>query len=259
MRKIAKITFWLSFCLMTFGCKEVVHSNLSELEANEIVAVLFSRGIEAEKEPLKDGLFTVSVPKSDFGGAIVVLSDAGLPHQPFQTIEDIFPNDNLVGTPFESRVRYAYALSQELSRTLAEVEGVHYARVHIVIPEQGKFDDKDLPAKAAIAIYFKPEFDPAQNVPKIKNLVASAVPNLLYDDVSVSLFPVASVSSFVIEPQAGAMAAHAAGKLLDYSHSSTGEDLVSLLVMALILLAVLTLTLKIFLAIRRFFGRGVRQ
>jgi type III secretion protein J len=258
MRKFAKITFWLSLCLITMGCKEIVHSNLSELEANEIVAVLFSRGIEAEKEPLKDGLFSVSVPKSDFGGAIVVLSDAGLPHQPFQTIEDIFPNDNLVGTPFESRVRYAYALSQELSRTLAKVEGVHYARVHVVIPEQGKFDDNNLPAKAAIAIYFKPEFDPALNVPKIKNLVASAVPNLLYDDVSVSLFPVASVSSLTIVPQADAMAAHAAGKFLDYSQSSAGEDLVTLAVMALILLALVSLVLRVVLAIRRFFGRWVR-
>jgi type III secretion protein J len=195
-----RLILMIALGLMVAGCKETVNAGLAEREANEIIATLYLQDIAATKVPAKEGLFSVTVRKADFGAAIAVLSRAGLPRETFNSMGDVFPDDSVVGTPFEENARYAFALGQELSRTISEIKGVHYARVHVVVPEKGRFEDAPPPAKAAIALYHSSEFDPAQTLPQIKQLAAFAVPNLTYEAVSVSLFPASALGEVVLQP-----------------------------------------------------------
>lgn len=255
LRSVRTLVMAAIGALLLSGCKEVVHSDLHEREANEIVAVLYSQGISSSKEPLKDGLYSVSVPTAEFGAALAMLSSAGLPRESFSSLGEVFPNDSVVGTPFEERARFSFALSQELSRTLTEIEGVQFARVHIVIPEKGRFEDQAPPSKASIAIYHKDDFDPALNVPQMKKLVAYAVPNLAYDDVSVSLFPAGGVTDIVIEPMMPPSAANAAQAATFVSSALSGNYIAAQLLVLVFALIALSFLLRGVTGLWRTFGR----
>ena len=255
MRPFSARFILFAFLLMLAGCKEVVHSNLTEREANEIVAVLYSQGISASKDSQKDGIYSVSVPQAEFGAAIAMLANAGLPRESYRTIGDVFPDDSVVGTPFEERARFAYALSQELSRTLTEIDGVQYARVHVVIPEKERFQDTVQPSKASIAIYHRADFDPSAHVPQMKQLVTYAVPNLVYDDVSVSLFPAGGVSDVVISEPTPALSAGASTTDIITSRVGSTKDWAPFLFMLAFVVACLVLLARLVTGAVTLFGR----
>lgn len=245
MPSLNKIFAVLAAVLFLAACKEAVHSDLNERVANEMIAVLYAEGISASKEPLKKGKYAIMVAKPDFGLALTVLTKVGLPRETFSTIGDVFPDDSVVGTAFEERARFSFALSQELARTLTEVEGVQHARVHVVIPEKGRFADKAPPSKAALAIYHKHDFEKALHLPQIKKLVAFSVPNLSYDNVSVSLFPAGALSDATLLPVAPTGSAIAASNSFTARFVNMDNDLVSILLMALALLTGFFLVLRI--------------
>jgi type III secretion system YscJ/HrcJ family lipoprotein len=256
MTRRIKIAAFMVVVLFIAACKETVHSDLTERETNEIISVLYSKGISASKEPMKKGLYSISVAQPDFGLALSILTKAGLPRATFDTIGDVFPADSVVGTAFEERARFSFALSQELARTLTEVEGIQFARVHVVIPEKGRFADKTPPAKAALAIYHKLDFDKSIHLPQIKRLVAFSVPHLSYDDVSVSLFRAGAISDatfFKVTPNGSAVAGtanYAAGFV------NIKNDLVSLLLISLALLACLFAVVRILAGLWSLITRG---
>lgn len=252
-----KIIAFLAMLLATAGCKETIHADLTEREANEIVAVLFAEGISASKDPLKKGLYSVTVAKPDFGIALSILTKSGLPRQSFNTIGDVFPDDSVVGTAFEERARFSFALSEELARTLTEIEGVQHARVHVVIPEKGRFEETAPQAKAALAIYHKPAFDKVLHVPQIKKLVAFSVPNLLYDDVSVSLFPAGALSDTSLIQAVPNGSAIAAGANIAAGLTTMDNDLVSILLIALAMLTGVFVAIRVLHSLWSFLTRSV--
>ena len=232
-----------------------MNSGLQEREANEMIATLYLQDIGATKTPTKDGLYSVTVRQADFGAAIAVLTRAGLPRERFDSIGDIFPDDSVVGTAFEERARFAFALSQELSRTITEIEGVQFARVHIVLPERGRFDDAAPPAKAAVAIYHSRAFVPAVTLPQIKQLVAFGVPNLSYDAVSASLFPAGELTEFSIEQIAPVGIGNAADAAILAPFELPQSDTATLLILAIVLLISAIAALKIIQLVLASLGR----
>lgn len=180
----------LCAALLLAGCKEVLYSALTENEANEMVAVLDASGISAKRERDKEGNYTLKVEGELVADSVTVLRNAGYPKQRFKSLGDIFANEGLVGTPFEERARFMFALNEELSRTISEIDGIRSARVQVMIPAPDKYAKVSLPATASVAILFETGYDLAPLVPNIKTLVSHAVPDLDYDDVSVAMFPV---------------------------------------------------------------------
>lgn len=75
----------LLLTLLLQGCDSTLYTNLSELEANKMLAVLLSEGIAAKRELQDDGLISVSVPDERFAEAVALLDDAGLPAQKFSS------------------------------------------------------------------------------------------------------------------------------------------------------------------------------
>ncbi len=189
------------------SCKSELYTNLDQRHANQIVATLRQHGIPADRSIGKGDRVSVSVEEGRFAEAVAVLNDNGLPKQEFATLGDVFKRDGLVSSPVQERAQMIFALSQELSRTVSEIDGVLSARVHLVLPENDPLRQQLVPSSASVFIRHQASVPMNDLVPQVKMLVANGVAGLSYDKVSVILVPVAthgSVASNDREGEAGA-------------------------------------------------------
>lgn len=174
------------------ACREELYSNLSEQEANAMMALLLSHGIDCDKaRDSRSGKVTLQVRTSEFARAITLLQEQGYPNEQFSNPGQIFSGDSLISSPVEEHARYSWALSQDLARTITAIDGILTARVHVVLPESGK---KDAPeASAAVFIRYRPGIVKEDLVPRIKSLVQAGIGGLKYENVSVGLFQAAPI------------------------------------------------------------------
>jgi type III secretion protein J len=178
----------LCAALALVGCKTELYSSLPENQANEMMALLMAHGISAEKGAADKGMVPISVSSSDLPQAVDILRDHGYPKDVFDSLGTVFAQKGLVSSPLEERVRFIYGLSQTLSETLAKVDGVTAARVHIVLPEDNAHTGKSGKSTASVFLKTRPGIDLSNKIPDVKQLVQASVQGLAYDDVVVSLF-----------------------------------------------------------------------
>lgn len=183
--KVLRTAAFCASLLLLAGCQVDLYSRLAENEANEIVATLLRHGISASRHATKDGSSVVKVDERSFADAMTVLNDAGLPKQKFSSIGDVFADTKLISSPMEERARFIYALSQELAKTLSEIDGVIAARVHLVLPKNDPLREEQKPSSASVFIKHDPTLSVAALLPQIKTLVANGVEGLNYDKVTV--------------------------------------------------------------------------
>jgi type III secretion protein J len=176
--------------LLLSACEAELYNNLDQRQANEMVATLQQRGIPAQRMAVKGGQYTVVVDKGRFADAINILKEAGLPKQEFQSMGQVFKKDGLISSPTQERAQMIFALSQELSRTVSEIDGVLSARVHLVLPENDPLRQQLVPSSASVFIRHRSSTPVGNLVPQVKMLVANGVAGLSYDKVSVVLVPV---------------------------------------------------------------------
>ncbi|SFP40378.1 type III secretion system inner membrane ring lipoprotein SctJ [Variovorax sp. 770b2] len=182
---------WLAALVLLLalaGCKVALYSNLKEQEANEIVAALSGEGIGATKTKLEGANWQVEVEEDRLSQALDVLRVQGLPAERYVSMGEVFQKQGLVSTPSEERMRYIYAMSQELSQTLRSIDGVVDARVHVVIPANDPLSEKIRPSSAAVFIKHRPDVDLRLLAPAVKDMVAHSIEGLTHDQVSLSLF-----------------------------------------------------------------------
>ena len=180
----------LLVALLLSACEAELYNNLDQRQANEMIAALQQRGIPAQRVAVKGGQYTVVVDKGRFAESIAILKEAGLPKQEFQNMGQVFKKDGLVSSPMQERAQMIFALSQELSRTVSEIDGVLSARVHLVLPENDPLRQQLVPSSASVFIRHRSDMPVGNLVPQVKMLVANGVAGLSYDKVSVVLVPV---------------------------------------------------------------------
>ncbi len=186
-RRRAGLALLLAGCALLASCKKDLYANLSEQDVNEMAVALLERGVSAEKVTPDGGkTYALQVENNDMVRAMQILRVQGLPRSRFDDLGNLFKKDGLVSTPTEERVRFIYGLSQELSGTLSHLDGVMYARVQIVLPNNDPLAQQAKPSSAAVFIKYRPEFDISALSPQIKNLVVHSVEGLSYDQVSVT-------------------------------------------------------------------------
>jgi type III secretion protein J len=188
-------------CSLLVACKVQLYSGLSQKEANEMLAVLLRAGVDAETVVVKEDV-SIRVEQSQMDRAIELLNARGLPRPKSATLGEVFKQEGLISSPLEQRARFIYAMSEELSRTLGQLDGVISSRVHIVIPERRPNDTTTSPPSAAIFIKYQDDYDLTSYVPQIKQLVANAIEGLSYDKVSVVLFPSSARAEVPPRPKA---------------------------------------------------------
>lgn len=173
------------------GCSAQVEllAAIPEQDANEVIAALANAGITATKVPGKEGVVGITVPQSDTARAVDTLRAQGLPREQFSGMGQVFKKSGLISSPMEERARYLDALSQDLSATLTRIDGVVFARVHLVLPERGSAGEKDQLSTAAVFIKHQAGYDLDILQPQVRRLVVNSIPGLALERVSVVLVP----------------------------------------------------------------------
>lgn len=180
----------LPLLLLLIGCKADLYTQVQEREANEMLALLLSKGVDTLRVTAKDGTSTIRVEEKQLAFAIDLLSAEGLPRQSFKSLGEVFKGSGLIASPTEERARYVYALSEELSRTISDIDGVISARVHVVLPKNDLLRQDTIPSSASVFIRHNSNANLSALLPQIKVLIANSIEGLSYDKVAVVFVPV---------------------------------------------------------------------
>ena len=161
----------------------LLYSNLDLREAGEITAALDQAGI---KYVSKGDGSTVMVNRDDVGTARMLIAEKGLVTSGSVGYE-IFDNQSVLGqTEFQQQLNEQRALQGELARTIMSMRGITAARVHITMPRREMFTAAAGEPTAAVLVGLGGRDLTPDQVRAIRNLVASSVPNLKPDRVTVA-------------------------------------------------------------------------
>ena len=126
----------------------------------------------------------VLVPAGQAATARMILAEKGLPRSGAVGNELFDKLGSLGLTSFMQDVTRLRALEGELARTIQMMRSVKAARVHIVLADEGSFRRERQPSSASVVIRTDGGDDRATGE-AIRHLVASAVPGMKIDDVTV--------------------------------------------------------------------------
>ena len=160
----------------------LLYSNLDLREAGTITQALDAAGIKYQAQA--DGS-TIMVARDKVASARLMLAGKGLPTADSVGYE-IFDSQNALGqTDFVQQLNMKRATEGELARTIRALDGVTFARVHLVLPERQLFQDATDQASASVTIGVGAREPSTDQVRAVQNLVAGAVPNLKPERVVV--------------------------------------------------------------------------
>ncbi len=160
----------------------LLYGGLDQEEAGEVIEAL------AEQKVLyrvgADG-HSIEVPAGQAHELRMTLAARGLPKGGGVGFE-LFDQQTLGMTDFVQRLGYQRALQGELARTIAELEAVASARVHLALPERSLFVGEDRRATASVVLHLRGArgLDAGQ-IAGVVHLVAGSVEGLEPEDVTV--------------------------------------------------------------------------
>jgi type III secretion protein J len=172
------------------GCQQDLYSGLKEGEANLILATLLENGIDAEKIARGKTGFAIAVDKADLVRALKLLEGHSLPRPAFKNMGEVFSGQGMIASPTEEQARLAFAISQELAETFAQIDGVLTSRAHVVLARHDAASATSTPSSASIFLRHAPDSPVVDLQGKIKETCVQSVPGLEYDKVSVMLVTV---------------------------------------------------------------------
>lgn len=160
---------------------ETLYVGLESNDLNKISIALAESKMDFVVGP--DGT-SVQVPVGMTSRARLVLAERGLPDSANAGYE-LFDNVGSLGlTSFMQEVTRVRALEGEIGRSIQQIEGVAAARVHIVLPDVGNFRRGEQKPTASVMIRASASAG-RKAAASIRHLVASAVPGLEVDDVTL--------------------------------------------------------------------------
>ena len=98
---------------------------------------------------------------------------------------ELFDKPNWSGSDFSEKVNYQRAVEAELERTLQTMNGVDSVRVHLVLPRESLFADRERPAKASVVLKLRGARLTDVLAGPVANLVASSWDGLTPQNVTV--------------------------------------------------------------------------
>ncbi len=186
---LTRLLLALFFVISLQSCKKQLYTGLSEQDANAMMAILLQNNIKVSKTIDSEGLHAITIDTDQLPAAVNLLKQNGYPKEAYQSMGELFKKEGLISSPLEERVRFIYALSQNVEETLSQIDGVITARVHVVIPENNPFAEEIKPASASVFIKYRPESGIKDNKSDIKLIVEKSIEGLSYDKVSVVMLP----------------------------------------------------------------------
>jgi flagellar M-ring protein FliF len=160
---------------------ETLYSGLDRDDIAAIGAALREAGVPFDVNAESTVILT---PAGQAASARMILAEKGLPRSGAVGNELFDKLGSLGLTSFMQDVTRLRALEGELARTIQMMRTVKAARVHIVLPDEGSFRRERQPSSASVVIRTDGGDDRATGQ-AIRHLVASAVPGMKIDDVTV--------------------------------------------------------------------------
>ncbi|MBZ7960947.1 flagellar basal-body MS-ring/collar protein FliF [Campylobacter molothri] len=100
---------------------------------------------------------------------------------------EAFDQQQFGATDQDIAIKYRRALEGELSRTIETLEPIRSAVVHIAIPKDSVFTERQIPPTASVVVNVKEGLRlTAKQIDGIKNIVSAAVANLKKDNIKIS-------------------------------------------------------------------------
>src|SRR6187551_3188655 len=160
----------------------LLYANLGGEDAAQITQALDSARIPYK---LEEGGQSISVPAEQLAAARLKLAAQGLP-EGGGGVNAMTRDPGFGVSAFMESARYQHALETELARTIASLQNVQGARVHLAMQRQSAFVSDRRPGSASVFLQIKAgrRIDEEQ-VQAIANLVASSIPELQASQVTV--------------------------------------------------------------------------
>ena len=163
--------------------KKLLFSGLDLEEAAAISQKLDTANVAYSLEGGGSSIFVDAAKVED---ARMMLSEQGLPTRGSVGWEIFDKSDALGETQFVLNIKKLRAMEGELERSIASYDLVQSAKVHLSIPEKPLFQSNTDRPKAAVVLKLAGNMMPAEKVRAIRNLVASQVPGLDVNAVTVT-------------------------------------------------------------------------
>lgn len=157
-----------------------LYTNMEAADAQSLVQRLAAKNIVAEVSA--DGK-TVSVPADKLDASRLEMASQGMPHSGRLGFE-LFDKMNWGQTEFDEKVNYQRALEGELERTIQTLSGVENVRVHLVMPSESLFVDREREAKASVILTMRGQITQDMSA-SIARLVSGAVDKLRAENVTI--------------------------------------------------------------------------
>lgn len=160
---------------------ETLYVGLETMDLNKISIALAESNVDFQVG--SDGT-SLQVPVGMTSKARLLLAERGLPDSANAGYE-LFDSVGSLGlTSFMQEVTRVRALEGEIGRSIQQIDGVAAARVHIVMPDVGNFRRGEQKPTASVMIRASATAG-RKAASSIRHLVASAVPGLEVDDVTL--------------------------------------------------------------------------
>jgi len=181
----ALISFAVGFFLWSGkdGGMQPLYGRMAPQDAAQVAEALRATGIPFE---IDRATGQIMVPAERLYEIRLQLAGQGLPSGTPIGFDALYKEQSLGVSQFMETARYQHALENELAATIASLNPVETARVHLAMPKQSVFVRDRMPATASVVVKLYPgrTLEPAQ-IQAIVNLVASSVPNMKATDVTV--------------------------------------------------------------------------
>jgi flagellar M-ring protein FliF len=178
---VVSLILWFFVRLIGGGDYKPLVVGLSAADAQSLGQKLSAQNIHYEVST--DGT-SILVPADQVDKARVSVASQG-PLTSGRMGFELFDKPNWSGSDFSEKVNYQRALEAELERTIQTMDGVEDVRVHLVIPHESLFTDRERPAKAAVVLKMRGQRMTDQVATSVANLVSSAWDDLSPQNVTV--------------------------------------------------------------------------
>ena len=180
---VGLIAFFM-FMTSRLGTSEMslLYGDLAIEDASEISQRLEGQNIPFE---IRGNGTQIYVPADSVARMRMTMAADGLPNGGSVGYE-LFDQADAIGTTnFVQRINHVRALEGELARTIGSLNQVKSARVHLVLPRRELFTRDRQDPSASVVLQLRGSAIQSGQIAAIQNLVASAVPGLTADNISV--------------------------------------------------------------------------
>lgn len=175
------VTIWIFVRLLGGADYKPLYTGLAQGDAQALTQELAAQNIDFQIS--SDGT-TVLVPSDQIDKARLGVASRG-PLSSGRMGFELFDKPNWSGSDFSEKVNYQRALETELERTIQTMNGVEAVRVHLVLPHESLFTERERPAKAAVVLKLRGTRMSDQVGRSVANLVSSAWDDLSPQNVTV--------------------------------------------------------------------------